>query len=192
MVPQEWKPVSTYPIEAHFENQPFPWRQAVFTSFLLFLFVATLPIAERLIPERYKGMDFESTLVSLEEDGVLATAGLDLDSVERMLLEEDVVAYIGRALYPRHYLAYLGNESMHHPAFNKRNYARLGFVLAPIDVSVVVPLKKSPARFPNAADVLVVGCQRADHVEALFVVTLTQPTGVIKRFGPDLWSCATP
>ncbi len=64
--------------------------------------------------------------------------------------------------------------------------------MIPGNIAVILPAQEAPAAFPHAADVLVLGCRRADHLEALLVAILSPPKSVILRSQPGHWSCVAP
>jgi hypothetical protein len=51
-----------------------------------------------------------------------------------------------------------------------RDFARLGFVLLnQKSTSAVFPTRQVPGEIPHAADVIVLGCQKDDYVEARLI-----------------------
>ncbi|MBE9524052.1 MAG: hypothetical protein IMY76_03065, partial [Chloroflexi bacterium] len=74
-------------------------------------------------------------------------------------------------LYPRYYLPDQGELGSGHPAYSPRDFSRLGFyLLGPQSAYVIVPLENSPVFFPNAADVLVIGCPTDDYLDAVIII----------------------
>lgn len=175
----------------------FPWKTVALAGALFFLFTASLPVAERVIEDRYAGLTVEAVIDDLDEEGLLAAAGIDRDALERMLAEDGAEAYIGRALYPRHYPANRGELSVRWPVYLVRDYPRLGFMLAPDKVQVILPLRKAPEYFPNAADVFVMGCRIGEDLEegylqAYLVAFLDEPGDILVGQQVEQWSCASP
>jgi hypothetical protein len=79
-------------------------------------------------------------------------------------LSQGGVAFAGRALYPRYFEPGAGN-----PGVSKANllspkpYPRLGFYLVGMENNnLALPVDGEPSSFPNASDVLVVGCSPRD------------------------------
>jgi hypothetical protein len=65
---------------------------------------------------------------------------------------------VGRAMYPRFFPAYQGEEA-HEETFDPRTYPYLGFfIVGPASKFGVLPVQDFQGNFPNASDVLVVGC----------------------------------
>jgi hypothetical protein len=149
---------------------------------LLFLALASaIPLTERLIPPRYAQDELPVMLSNMVKEGLLVGSGAGGQvSIQDFLKQPGAVALLGRALYPRYYLAGEGEPSSTLLAFASQDYDRLGFILLGIQrLSVILPAATQPAYFPHAADVLVVGCSRPGYVEAGWVVILgpgAQPT----------------
>jgi hypothetical protein len=148
--------------------------------------VACIPLTEQLIPARYLKGRLQTNLNAL-------SGTIDQGTLQRFLSEENAVALEGRAMYPRFYKAGLGIPKRSWPSFFTRDYPRLGFLLVGDETNaVILPLEKSPGRFPNAADVLVLGCKREDHIEARLVVILGDLKTTITTSPPQSWTCTSP
>jgi hypothetical protein len=168
------------------------WKSILLAGAGFFLLTAAIPLSERLVPDRYHDMAVENTLASLQAGGMLQSAGIDRGVVDRLLQSENAEVLIGRAMYPRFYKAGKGLLGGGWPGYEPRDYSRLGFYLSPSNTPVVLPAESAPAPFPNASDVLIVGCKQPDRVEALFIAILDQPQQVFLRSPLEEWSCATP
>lgn len=77
----------------------------------------------------------------------------------------------GRLLYPRFFRSKTGLSSANpSPAYKVRDFARLGFLLLnQKSTPVVFPTRQVPGEIPHAADVIVLGCQKDDYVEARLI-----------------------
>jgi hypothetical protein len=96
-------------------------------------------------------------------------------------------------MYPRYYLAGDGIPTNEWPVYNTQDYPRLGFVLVdPKTDPVILRVEAPPAHFPNAADVLILGCKREDYIEARLVMLLNEPKAAIQASPPLPWSCTSP
>jgi hypothetical protein len=179
------------------ENQAeshFPWKQAVLCAVGFFLLVASIPLSERLIPDRYQALTPQNALASLHAsqsgEGLSAK---DRAHLETILKDENAVALVGRVLYPRFYYAGEGFASTGWPSYQTQDYPRLGFILlGPKSASVILPLDQTPDYFPNAADGLVIGCQRENHLEARLVAILNDPKHTILTSSMQPWNCDLP
>jgi hypothetical protein len=158
-----------------------PWLPVVALGLLFLALASAIPLTERLIPPRYAQDELPVMLSNMVKEGLLVGSGAGGQvSIQDFLKQPGAVALLGRALYPRYYLAGEGEPSSTLLAFASQDYDRLGFILLGIQrLSVILPAATQPAYFPHAADVLVVGCSRPGYVEAGWVVILgpgAQPT----------------
>jgi hypothetical protein len=173
---------------------PFPWVQAGLCALGFFLLVASIPLAEYLIPNRYQALSPQSALASLYASQ--PAAGLsanDRAQIETFLQDENAVALIGRTLYPRFYLPGEGAVSASWPSYHIQDYPRLGFILlGPRRESVILRAGEPPDTFPNAADALVLGCQRDKYIEARLVALLIDPQNPITTSQAQPWTCDQP
>jgi hypothetical protein len=186
LIPPSWK--NEYP-EAE-GTAPFPWKQASLCALGFFLLVASIPLAERLIPNHFQALTPQSVLSSLY---AAQSDGGDRTQIKTFLKEENAVAFVGRIFYPRFYLAGEGAVSPNWASYHMRDYPRLGFILlGPRRESVILRLDQPPDTFPNAADSLVIGCQRDTYVEAYLVAILTDPQQMILSSRTQPWSCNQP
>jgi hypothetical protein len=183
-------PAENISIEAG--ERPLPWKGLALAGISFILITATIPFAERVIPNPFLELTTDSILLRLEQKGLLQEAGLDLATARQMVGEPGAIAYTGRALYPRHYPGNQGEISARWPVYIERNYPRLGFLLAPQKAQVILPLRKPPRQFPNGMDVFVLGCQRPDHVQAYLVASIREPEQVIAASFLEDWTCASP
>ncbi len=105
-------------------------------------------------------------------------------------LDQGGLAFTGRALYPRYYLAGEGEPGTDNP-MGPQPYARLGFYLAgPQNRSFVMPIQNRPGTFPNASDVLVLGCpQGKPYAVAIFKSPQTLETVLLPSPLPAQFTC---
>jgi hypothetical protein len=99
----------------------------------------------------------------------------------------------GRALYPRYYPAGQGEPGTGNP-MGPRPYARLGFYLVgPTHASFLIPTEERPARFANAADVLVFACADKEALAvAVFDASGAPQSLVVRSLLPAELSCPLP
>ncbi len=139
----------------------------------IFLILGLVPLLlERGIQPSYAPLTKAATLDLLEEEGVFEQVlWLDDELLQQYLADEGVVVLHGRALYPRYYPVGEGESGGGWPAYAPREYSRLGFsvISAGLD-QVLLPLEFAPSEFPNASDVVVIGCKEGDLVDALLVL----------------------
>ena len=155
----------------------------------LFLFGCTLPVTEMIFQPRYTEARKASMLNDLMQSQLFDEQ--QIFSLQEFM-DKDGVAAAGRALYPRYYLeneGEPGNEGM----FGPEPYPRISFLLAgPERRSVIMPLQDDPSYFPNAADVIIIGCpERKGDVLAIGVFNNNKNLGtiLIRSPLPDELSC---
>ena len=162
VVPKKQK-ASKLPISFNWRNERLPQYSAI-----IFVVALLLPTAEMLIPNRYVELDRATAIAEWQRSGL--TAQTQLDPFD-FLDQPGAAALVGRALYPRYYVAGMGEPGGQWPAFNPLPFSRLGFVLiGPQGEQVVLPISAVPAVFPNGADVLVFGCREESYLRAVAVV----------------------
>jgi hypothetical protein len=191
-IPRDWESGPQVQPQAGLAEAPLPWKSLLLAGAGFFLLTAAIPLSERLIPDHFQEMTAESALASLQAQGLLQSAGVDRAVIDRLLESETAEVLIGRAMYPRFYKAGKGLLGGGWPAYEPRDYSRLGFYLSPSNTPVVLPAETAPVPFPNASDVLVVGCKQSDRVEALLVAILNGPQQVFLQSPLEQWSCTTP
>ena len=150
-----------------------------------FLFIGSSPpIVETLYTPGYRIHDRQAIVNLLLEQESVKISGLNTDTLKAFALHENTIVVYGRALYPLFFEEYTGKAGFGWPSYEERNYPRLGFlVIGPSNHSVVFPQEIPPSYFPNAADVIVVGCHKEDHLEAV-LVTIPGDAGTT-YLGPD-------
>lgn len=139
---------------------------------LLFL-GSLLPMSERLAAQRY-----DETRRLEMNNAMLASSGEARETLEGFLASGGQVQ-VGRALYPRFYLAGRGAPGraqtdvwagMARPGFYARDFNRTSFYLVgPRNLTVILPAEARPEQFPHAADVIIWGCEGPDYFDALAV-----------------------
>ncbi len=141
---------------------------------VVFALVGALPwIAESINPPaRYPDLEparLWSQIAEQQDSVSIAEIQSFRDQPEAIVLQ-------GQLLYPRMFSANAGlTSATPWPSYAPRDYPRLGFRLLNRDVpDVVFPNKDVTVENVHAQDVIVLGCQREDYVEArllLFPVT---------------------
>lgn len=93
----------------------------------------------------------------------------DISEVER-LLSSGLSGWYGRALYPRYYQSGDGMDGKS-DAF-KRPFSRVEFYMVghPNSAWILLPIEFASQEFPHAVDVLVIGCNAEDYIDAAAVV----------------------
>lgn len=148
----------------------FPWRRAAGLLLLFLLAGASIPLAERAFPVRYPAAERAQLAGRILASRAVRESGADLDALQTFLASDQAVVLYGRALYPRFYYSGQGELGNGWPAYAIRDGSRLSFLMVKGDGmdQVLLRLEEPPKRFPNASDVLVVGCADSEgYVQAL-------------------------
>jgi hypothetical protein len=147
----------------------FPYGATLGIGLVFLLTGASIPLAEKMFFQKYAPISKAEGIEVLESHGIPDNLQ---NQIEYLLEDNAAVVMIGRALYPRFYLAEeeeQGGRWLGEAYLNDR----FTFYLAgPYSSHVVLPMNFPPVIFPNASDVLVFGCQRQDHVHAIAVVLI--------------------
>ncbi len=157
---------------------PLPLGRAIAMGACFLLVGASLPLVERVVPARYPPQSAAALTAEFLARPELRNSTLDLPALERFAGMEGVVVLKGRALYPRFYPPIGGEPGSGWAAYKPyayRSAARMGFLMVgpPYGVSQqVLVLDQAPKHFPNAADVLVIGCQEQGYVDVLAAIVL--------------------
>jgi hypothetical protein len=130
------------------------WRRYLLAG-LLFLAIGTsVPLSEKLFPERYPPLA-RAVLV----DRLMASAAAQPDQacLQHVLADTGTSIIQGRALYPRYYPAGEGEPFTDAAGYKIVEQNRLVFELVgQQDGRMIIPLAHEPAYFPHAADVTLV------------------------------------
>jgi hypothetical protein len=136
--------------------------------FAIFALIGAIPwMAEKVSAPRYVD---QSSLSLSKQITTLSNSpmGSEIDS---FAAQSDAFLKAGRVLYPRFFTRDKGLFSSNPwPAYEKRDYPRMGFLLANQNVTqMVFPAREIPEPFPHAADAIVLGCVMEDHLEVRMI-----------------------
>lgn len=143
-------------------HQKLKGSSLIISSFL-FLFIGVSPlILEKAIPPHFETLSAEALLNEIPVNDA---------EVEVFVAQKDARILMGWLIYPRFYRSGKGLASAHPwPAYAIQDYSRMGFVLInQQNTQVIFPIKKMPVDFFNGVDVIVLGCQKDDHLEARLI-----------------------
>ena len=140
-----------------------------------------IPLSENLYPPRYQNIDPQAILES--NQGLIKNAGLKIEELNAFLQRPGASFIVGRALYPRFYKMNQGVlfPSLVYPSI-ALEFPRTAFkVIGPTeDFSVILP-GDVHQYFPQASDVLVLGCNGSDYLDAVLVIMLDENNVLYKR-----------
>ena len=145
-------------VERNFASQILPFAA-------IFAFIGGLPwIAESVSPPpRYPNIEPASLQTQLSKETTIP-----FEEIQKFGSQPDAVTLQGRLLYPRTFSANAGlTSATPWPSYAPRDYPRLGFKLLNQNVrEVVFPDKGLTIENVHGRDVIVLGCQRKDYIEA--------------------------
>jgi hypothetical protein len=175
-------------------NSKMNWGKAGFVILPFFLIVAMLPVIELASPGEKPPETTESLLEQLEENSFFEKSGLSRQGVEGFLENPDAILISGRGLYPRYYSHEQGEPILPNQItpYTPREFPRLVFtlLLPNSDRPVLLPVDERRLHFPDAAEVIVAGCQIGqstelasylNYIDAAFVVILDETETVYVR-----------
>jgi hypothetical protein len=181
----------TDPVNANLSTlQGSSWRAYVGLGLVIVTMGALLPLTEYVIKPRYTQQTKQMWLGEIKQSNTLLSGyPMITEQIEEIGLNDTRVIQ-GRALYPRYYPK--GESDQDYESWNApREYDRFSFYLVgPVNTGVIVPMEKKPALpFPQAADVLVIGCQDKEFLRALVVYVKTTDTLLLTSPLPISLSC---
>jgi hypothetical protein len=141
----------------------------------------SLPLAELLGRPQFT----PASKADLVQQLMDAPTTLSQDALESFTNQEQAVALQGRAFYPRFYPPQEGEPGSGWPAYKPYEYratAKLGFILiGPAGATQLnLAIDEVPEQFPNASDVLILGCQEKGYVDVLLVKFLGNDQSLIR------------
>lgn len=158
-------------------------RTGLVAAVLILTIGSLIPLSELPFPERYANLQSRSQkLAELRDTGSLERSGLDLASLQGFLSNPNARLLSGRALYPRYYEARQGETASDYP-YLFLDFPRIALTLInPQGQRGVILPGKLPFKIPNASDVIVLGCEGAQHIDALAVFVLGDPAHAYTRW----------
>ncbi|MBW8011331.1 MAG: hypothetical protein FVQ83_08830 [Chloroflexi bacterium] len=146
---------------------------------LIFSIGLIMPLSESFIPPKYSEITKEEVLELISERLPILNELTNID-LDDLVNNSAVEVFSGRALYPHYNPA--GNKPLSsNPAWNWSpsdliDKDRMVFYLVgPYNLSVILPVDQIPEFFPNAEDVIVIGCQKDDYLLAQVVIFMNYP-----------------
>ena len=164
--------------------------------------VAALPIIELASPGEEPPETTDSLVQQLDVIAFFERSSLPQSQVEEFLSNPDAILISGRGFYPRYYSYNEGEPILpgQMTAYTARDYPRLVFtlLLPNIDKTVVLPIDEPRLHFPDAAKVIVGGCQVGDsvtlvsylnYIDAAFIVILDETESIYIRVPETPLTC---
>jgi len=168
-------------LDRSFASQVLPLAAA-------FALVGALPwIAESINPPaRYPNQEPASLQSQIAEQQTI----ISIEEIQAFGSQSEAVTLQGRLLYPRTFSGNAGlTSATPWPSYAPRDYPRLGFKLLNRDVrEVVFPNKGVPVENVHGLDVILLGCQRENYIEARLLVFPNTNLAYLSDLALDLCS----
>jgi hypothetical protein len=172
------------------------WGKAGLVVLPFFLMATALPIIELASPGVGSPDTTDTLIQRLSEKKFFETSGFSQTEVREFLKKPEALLISGRGFYPRYYLHDQGEPIL--PGlitpYTAREFPRLVFTLLLPNAGkpVLLPIDNPRLKFPDAAEVIVGGCQviqspndplsaYLNYIDAAFVVILDEPGDVYIR-----------
>ncbi len=131
------------------------WPKLLGLSVLILLIGSSLIIAERAIPVRYETFDQQfvaQTIAGLEEDDRIA--------FQDLLNGDGVRTIVGRALYPRFWLADQGSEGRDFALIAEKDFSRISlFIVGPHPSTIILPFEGNVGEWQSGLDSIALLCK---------------------------------
>jgi hypothetical protein len=164
-------------------------RKSASTSFLLavsFALIGAIPWITESInpPSRYSSLEPGALQEQIEK--IVTTQGLNTTGTELQIFSEQTgaITVVGRLLYPRYFGRGTGmSSSTPWPSYEPRDFPRLGFLLLNEKAyEVVFPIRAPSIENIQGEDVLILGCERENYVEARVLAFPNANTAYLSDF----------
>jgi len=175
------------PIQKRSSLKEENWSQPVKLAAAIFFVALLLPLSEVVIPSRYQAPTAEDVQRMWDESELSVNFNFN---ASEFLSQPKAEALVGRALYPRFYDTNEGEPGGQMSAFDPLPLSRVAFSLVGEKNSqVAFPLELAPAAFPNASDVLVIGCEEENYFRAAAVLFMDNSAPNLMSSVTDPFSC---
>jgi hypothetical protein len=149
----------------------------------VFLSIGSVPVVlENIFPQSAYAEMLEASIAN-DKATIYANLTEQNQEIRSFIESEEAIWQTGRALYPRYYPENEGdikNDVLLRPY----DFARTTFMMINQDnqnTIVILPVLNPPDAFPNAADVIVVGCRQKRYLEAVAVIVRSDTDHVYLR-----------
>lgn len=164
-------------------NYPLFTRTGLGIAMGILVIAVGMLLPEMLAEPKYKLVTKSWAVDEIRSGNIMAgTEIADSQLMTDYLQSENSTVLNGRALYPRYFHAGEGETAHGWPAYAQRDFERLGFyIVGPVNANVVLSQISPSVEFPNASEVIVIGCQMEDYIDALAVIFVEPKSRTIFR-----------
>ncbi len=169
--------------------QPGRWAPVwgVLTAFFLIAWVLTY--GHGLFSSRYPAKSAPQLIETFQELTASMPGSMSNEALNNFLKTDSALIAYGEALYPAFFESDAGAFNHYLLSYQARPYNRVVLHLSgPQSVGVILPMRSAPARFPDEAEVIVLGCRsEAGIVDAMSLLVISDPPILYTRDPlPDL------
>jgi len=133
------------------------WRQYVFAGVLFLGIGASLPFSETVFPKKYPPVEQDVMLNNLVSSPALKQANIDAACFQKVIDDNQLRIFQGRAVYPRYYKMGEGETFTDSFGYKTVDEGRLVFqMIGQANQRFVFPMSEPPDFFPNGSDVALV------------------------------------
>jgi hypothetical protein len=126
----------------------------IFAGLLFFGVGVSLPLSERIFPQRYPSVSQETITNQILSTPALEQAQINAACFQKIVSENQLILAEGRALSPRYYAAGFGESFTDSVGYKKVNEDRMVFeMIGQRNNRIVFPVTEMPDFFPDASDV---------------------------------------
>jgi hypothetical protein len=150
------------------------WRNGLTVVLAVFLVGLSLPLSSKFFSNPYQVQTRSGEINILAEDGALEKLGYTSQDITSFTRSPGSFIGYGRALFPR-YLNYQTDayaKEIYNDLPKQAPHLVFEMIVPYASYTISLPLENSPAYFPNASDVIVLGCKADNYVDSRVVVIL--------------------
>jgi hypothetical protein len=172
-------------VQAETDDKSWGWKplkKAPLVVVLFLLLGASIPFSEQFFPRRYATQTPTQLIEFMEQKGYLQKIELDKSTlIDFASQTPDFRIVNGRALYPRFFLANEGIPKNRYP-YGIMEFPRVAFtMIGPYGANFAILRQGEIPYFPDASDVIVLGCQADSYIDAIAIVVVADQTMVYTR-----------
>ncbi len=139
------------------------WPKFLIVGMLFFSIGISLPLAEKIFPEKYPHLPQGQLTALLVRSASPENSPVNSSCLKKLINDQQLRIVQGRALYPRYYSAGDGEDFTDTPGYKTVEVGRLVFdIIGQENHRVIFPMPQSPDFFPHASDVTLLSNQNGE------------------------------
>ena len=161
-------------IQQHVTNSAFSPGKNILTIAPFFILILSITLIDQVTPKRYPTL----SAIEIVENYLVDKTLLSNEALSDFANQPQAQVLLGRGLYPRFYRKGQGEPLPIYPVYLGKDYPRLALsVIGDAgQIDVILPVEESPDGFPNAADLVVLGCEypETEYLVAEAIIVLDE------------------